>query len=404
MFEQVRQAIERLQCALRELDPSRVDGAQARRLVEDFAGIERLAAAGKAIAVRRVEEARAWAKDGGHRDVASWLAATTGTTVGQARATVETAARLEELPETEAALRAGELSALQANEVTAAAAVDPAAEQALLESARRDGVKGLKDNCARVKAAACVDEDARYEAVRQRRSVRSWQDPDGTGRIDVRGPVDATARVMIALEPYEKDFFKAVRDSGLRERPEALAFDALVALADEATSGGEGQKSRRDPTVVVRVDHSAFVRGHIEPGEVCEIAGVGPIPVSAARRLSNDAFLKALITDGEDVRAVSHLGRNIPARLRTAVEELYPECVIEGCHVNRHLQIDHNIPVEAQGPTALWNLNNLCAWHHHEETRLNLRLEGEGTRKRLVPGPSPPPAGRAPPARELALV
>jgi hypothetical protein len=131
--------------------------------------------------------------------------------------------------------------------------------------------------------------------------------------------------------------------------------------------------------------------------------------VTVARRLSNDAFLKALITDGEDVRAVSHLGRNIPARLRTAVEELYGECVVEGCHIKRHLQIDHNVPVEERGPTALWNLNRLCAWHHQEKTRLNLRLEGEGTRKRLVPSTRPPPDGPGPipPAkmqrRELTL-
>lgn len=141
---------------------------------------------------------------------------------------------------------------------------------------------------------------------------------------------------------------------------------------------------------------------------MCEIAGVGPIPVTVARRLSNDAFLKALITDGDDVRAVSHLGRNITARQRTTVEELYRECVVEGCHVNRHLQIDHNVPVEERGPTALWNLNRLCAWHHQEKTRLNLRLEGEGTRKRLVPASPPPPDGGRPSppakARELALV
>ena len=40
----------------------------------------------------------------------------------------------------------------------------------------------------------------------------------------------------------------------------------------------------------VRVDHSAFLRGHTEAGEVCEIAGVGPIPVSVAQRLADDAF------------------------------------------------------------------------------------------------------------------
>jgi hypothetical protein len=49
---------------VRDLDPWRLDGAQARRLVEELAGVERLAAAGKAIAMRRVDETRSWAKDG----------------------------------------------------------------------------------------------------------------------------------------------------------------------------------------------------------------------------------------------------------------------------------------------------------------------------------------------------
>lgn len=400
MFEQVRQANERLRGVVAELDPSLLDGTQARRLVEEFAAIERLAGAGKALAVRRVEETRAWADSGSFRDAAAWLAATGGTTVGHARATVETAAHLEEFPETEAALRGGELSEVQVNEVVSAAQADPSAERLLLDSAKRDGVRGLKDQCARVRAAACEDESARYQAIHDARSLRHWRDVDGTGRIDVRGPADATARVMAALQPYERDLFRASRDTGRRERSDALAFDALVALSSTAggETGGEGGCA-----VVVRVDHTAFRRGRTEAGEMCEVAGVGPIPVSVADRLSDDAILKALIVDGEDVRAVAHLGRTIPAKVRTAVEEMFPECAIEGCHVNWHLEIDHNVPISEGGPTALWNLRRLCGHHHEYKHAHNLHLEGEGTRQRFV-SRAPPPPGPAPPARELALV
>jgi 5-methylcytosine-specific restriction endonuclease McrA len=400
MFEQMRQAIDRLRGVVAELDSSRLDGSQARRLVEEFAGIERLAAAGKVLAMRRVEETRAWAEDGSFRDAAAWLAATGGTTVGHARAAVEAAARVEEFPETEAALRTGELSAVQVNEVVAAALADPSAERLLLDSARRDGVKGLKDQCARVRAAACPDEGARYRAIHEARSLRHWREVDGTGRIDMRGPADATARVMAALQPYERDLFRASRDAGRRERPDALAFDALVTLAGSTRLEKDGEASC---AVVVRVDHAAFRRGHTEAGEMCEVAGVGPIPVSVADRLSDDAILKAVIVDGEDVRAVAHVGRTIPAKLRTAVEEMYHECVIEGCHVNRHLEIDHNVSIAEGGPTALWNLRRLCAHHHQYKHAHDLRLEGEGTRQRFVPR-GPPPAGPASPARELALV
>jgi hypothetical protein len=90
----------------------------------------------------------------------------------------------------------------------------------------------LRNECARVKAAACVDEDERYERIRAGRSLRHWTDADGMGRIDVRGPVDATARVLARLAPYEQQLFDAARADDRRERSDALAFDALLALAD----------------------------------------------------------------------------------------------------------------------------------------------------------------------------
>ena len=154
---------------------------------------------------------------------------------------------------------------------------------------------------------------------------------------------------------------------------------------------------RRVPaTVVVRVDKAAFERGDTVDGEVCEIPGVGPIPVSVAQELSADAFLKALITDGTDVHAVSHPGRTRPARLVTALEELQPECVIAGCHVDRHLEIDHNVPVALGGRTELANLNRLCHHHHGLKTQRDLRVVGEGSQKRLVPADRAPPGSRSP--------
>lgn len=174
---------------------------------------------------------------------------------------------------------------------------------------------------------------------------------------------------MAALTPIEADLFDQARTREGQELPEALAFDAMVQMGDDSASVSLQSSGRRAPaTVVVRVDHSAFVRGDTVEGEVCEIPGVGPIPVKVAQQLCEDSILKAIVTDGTDVRSISHLGRTMPARLRTALEELQPECVIAGCNVDRHLQIDHNVPVAERGPTALWNLNRLCHHHHDQKT------------------------------------
>jgi hypothetical protein len=191
--------------------------------------------------------------------------------------------------------------------------------------------------------------------------------------------------MMAALRPFERELFKAARRSGCRERPDALAFDAL----SRALAAPAGSRAKVQTEHVVRVDHAALVRGSVEPGEICEIAGVGPIPVHVASRLLDDSFIKAVLVDGVDVLAVSHPGRSIPAHLRTALAELYQQCVIEGCEVSEHLENDHNLPVEFHGPTALWNLGRMCGHHHEHKHRHNLRLVGEGTRQRFVPADDP---------------
>ncbi len=260
-------------------------------------------------------------------------------------------------------------------------------------------MKGLKDECARVEAAASTDQAARYEHVRVMRYLRHRAISDVEGLLEMRGPLDVTAGVMAALEPYEKARFQDARAAGRREEPEALAFDALADLADDAAAARFVECPSRAPaTVVVRVDHSAFERGETESGEVCEIVGVGPVPVFVAQKLAGDSVMKALIHDGTDVVAVSHLGRTIPARLRTALVELFPECAIAGCHVSRHLEIDHNTLVSEHGPTAIWNLCRLCRFHHDHKHRHHERVEGEGTNRRLVPATSRPPP-RPPPEK-----
>jgi hypothetical protein len=392
MLEALRESITSLRLLLSTFDPARVDGAAAKGLTEAFAEVERLAAAGRTLAAGRVAETGAWTVDGGFRGPENWLASVTETTVGRARATIETAQRLGSLPETAATLRSGTLSDVQVDSIAAAATAEPRAERSLLRCAAAEGVKGLKDQCARVEAAASKDQAERYETARVRRFVSHRALSDVEGLLTMRGPIELTAGVMAALEPYEAELFDEARAAERREEPPALAFDAMVQLTDDVAGARFAESPSRAPaTIVTRVDHAAYVRGHTEPGEICEIVGVGPVPVAVVRRLADDAIFKALVHDGTDVLKVSHLGRTIPARLRTAVEELYPECVIEGCHTNRHLEIDHNQPVAEGGPTALWNLTRPCRHHHAYKHANNLRIEGEGTNRHFVAADRSPP-------------
>jgi hypothetical protein len=397
VFEVLEASVESVRGFAASLDASALSGEGAKRLVEVGAELERLAGGIRTVAAGRVATTGAWADEGEFRDAGAWMASVAGTTVGRARATIETAERLSTLPETASALLAGSLSEQQVEVIAAAASTNPDAETMLLRTARTDGVKGLRTEAARVEAAASTDQDERYRRAITRRYLRHRRLSDVEGMIEMRGPIDRTARVMAALEPIERELFEIARGSEIHELPEALAFDALVRLADDSARAATMSDGRRAPaTVVVRVDKAAFDRGTTVDGEVCEIPGVGPIPVSLAQQLSADAFLKALITDGTDVLAVSHPGRARPARLVTALEELQPECVIAGCHVNRHLEIDHNVPVTLGGRTELANLNRLCHHHHALKTQRDLRVVGDGLQKRLVPADRAPPGSRSP--------
>ena len=63
-------------------------------------------------------------------------------------------------------------------------------------------------------------------------------------------------------------------------------------------------------------DHTAIQRGYVEAGERCEIAGIGPIPVTTARALFNDARITVLGRQGTKVTTISSPERTIPAKLR----------------------------------------------------------------------------------------
>ena len=202
-------------------------------------------------------------------------------------------------------------------------------------------------------------------------------------RLDARLTPDDGAVVLASLEPHRQRIFKEARREGRREPTEAYAADALVALADAGRGAGEGsgarRRSSRGPraTIHVRVDHSALVRGHRESGETCDIPGVGPIPVAAARRLASDSVLKVILTDGEAVTAVAHAGRTIPSRLRTAVEARDPTCSVPDCDVREGLEIDHRVPVAEGGLASLDNLARICRWHHYLKTHCGYRLGGQ---------------------------
>jgi hypothetical protein len=365
------------------LDPERLTGPDADRLLDRFAEVERLAAAGKLLAARRVESSNSWRR-GGHRTAAAHVAQVTGTGLGPAINTLKTARRLGSLPATDKAVRDGALSEEQAREIAGAAALVPEAEQELVDAAGKQPMNVLKLRCRRVRATA-DDQAQRYDRLRSNRYLRHWTDDQGAVRFDARLTPDDGARVVEAIRAEAARQGREAARSGSREPADAHAADALLTLtagqlSDPAGSGEPDGRGRPGPgtMVHVRVDHAALVRGRVDPGEICEIPGIGPIPVAVARRLASDAILSVLVTDGVDVLAVGHAGRTIPAAIRRALTERDPVCVVPGCDATEALEIDHIVPIVDGGETALANLARLCRWHHYLKTHHGHRLRRVG--------------------------
>lgn len=385
-FQALRKVTADLRTALADLEPERLNGPDAARLLEVFSEIEKLASGGKVLVARRVETSNVWRR-AGHRSAAAHIAEATGTGLGPAITTLKAARQLDSLPVTEGAMREGRLSETQVKEIASAAILQPESEKELVEAAEKQPMTMLKLRCRRVKAVG-QGHKANYDAIHQGRYLRNWIDNDGAVRFDARLTPDIGARLLAAVKNESSRLANQARQAGLDEPAQALAADALVGLAcghtttDGSSPADSGRRDSRagsdagtpSAMVHVRVDHAALVRGHLESGEICEIPGIGPIPVEVARGLAVDSILSVLLVDGKDVTTVAHAGRTIPAALRRALCERDPTCVVPGCEEHERLEIDHVEPVAAGGETSLANLARLCHWHHYLKTHHRHRL------------------------------
>jgi hypothetical protein len=375
-------------------DPAVVMASDAMKLVKLFDQIERFGCAGKTLSIGRVAQT-GLCRQAGFRSPADWMADATDVGIGDAVRFVETAKALEHAEATAEAFKAGELSPRQAQVIAATAAVAPEMEAELLGAADRLSIRELDDKAKRLARARSVESDAeRASRLRSKRALRtSIEDGLGCGLWKV--PLADHARIMAAINEEKDRIFNDARRDGVRESAEAYTADALVAVAKKATGasggtgkGGDGRGSASDVKVIVRVDHSALIRGEVEPGEVCEIAGIGPVDLETVRGwVEGDAFKVAIATEGVDIRSIVHLGRQPIELQRTALQwHTAGTCAIEGCSSTARLEIDHVAEWSQTGRTTLDELARVCGHHHDLKTHNGYRFGpiGQNGKRRLI--------------------
>ena len=373
-----------LTAAVTALDLGSCLPSTAERLVVEGDQIERLGRAIKTLAAARVHEAGSWEKPG-VASPADWLAGATGTSKQDAQDTLDTGRNLRNLPATDAALRKGKLSPKQAKTVADAAAANPAAERDLLDTAQRDSLGALKNRARRAKAEADSDPEGTRKRIHANRSCRAWTDADGVGHLHASGPPEEIARLSARVTHQAAKRFDAARKAGAREPLEAYAFDALTDLVNQDGTGTP-LPAGSDAKIILRIDHAALLRGRVATGETCEIAGIGPVAVSVAREWMQDAFIAAVLTDGEAVTTVVHLGRKFTAKQKTALQWRDPECCIEGCTNTVRLEYDHDTGWAKTHTTTVDDADRLCHGDHKKKTAgWYLTAANANGKRRLIP-------------------
>jgi hypothetical protein len=402
-------------------DPQMVSAREAAELVDILSTIDHLAAAGLAQAGNRVAGTDLWRRDGA-TSAAAWLAQRTGTTTGEAVGLLKVGRAVEHAPDTLDALRKGAVSTSQAGPIAEVEKVAPDQAAPLIEKATSTptSVPEIRQEAAQIINGASGETDAdkrrRWQKVRHLRSGTTF-DGMGWGRWEL--PPLEHAEVMSFVRERAERLFQKARAEGRHEPPEAYAADALHQLASYARRcGAHADLGTADETgpadhirpamvpevddrweaakVIVKIDLGALLRGEVLPGEVCEIAGQGPIAVDDAwQAAEGGAFVAAVLTRGTTIERLYHFGRRPTALQRTGLEWFHGlQCSIDGCTSSARLEADHVAEWASTRITDLGDLTLACGLHHDMKTYQGFRFSepmANGKRRLIPPDANGPP-------------
>ena len=391
MHEDLVELVRGLRAALVDFEPEGFSGEACAVLVEELATTENVCAVARLRAAARAGACGVH-KERGFADVSDWMARVSGSTAGSAKAALDTAAALGAHPEVKAALGCGDLSLAQARELVRTEAECPGSAADLLDVAKQNSLKTLKER-ARDRRVRAIEPEELHSMQHAAMHARHWVNRLGNVRVELELPpefgVPFTNRLDAETDRVSQERRRAANKrrpdgsgelldhdsaSGMTQSRAQLAAEAFVRMCE---SGGKGKAHQAD--LVIVCDLRAYRRGRAEEGELCHIVGGGPIPVALAQELGRDAFLKAVLHDGVAIHTIAHFGRRYPAVLRTALMLGAPPdfegriCSEPGCDRRYHIETDHIDPCANGGKTSYENLASPCWPHHRIKTERDRR-------------------------------
>ena len=371
-FEHITDAIASLEKANADLEPELLTAQAARDLLAAYSKAKKLAVFGETLLARKIDDAEQ-------------LARVTGTSVGKAKATVETAKALRDCDAVSAAFGGGDISFEQASEIAKAERAQPGASRDLLQSAKTDSFRVLREKSRKVVLEA-EQHRGLTERQREARSARWREDDLGMIEVQMRMTPGLGTAVVNRAEAEARRLHREAKREGRAEPFERHLCDAFGTML---AGGGTRAKPTR-PELVVLVSHEVAKRGwsDVRDGELCKIPGVGPVSPSFAREIADDALLTALFYDGKDLRNIKRWSHDWPVEVRLALELGEPPgfdglCCVD-CGNRFRTEKDHDEPHVAGGLASLDNGKPRC-WACHKEKTKRDRKAGKLRPKRPLP-------------------
>jgi hypothetical protein len=155
---------------------------------------------------------------------------------------------------------------------------------------------------------------------------------------------------------------------------------------------------------LIIVNAESLRRGTTEGDELCEIEGIGPVSVAAAKELLSEGGFQYLVKEGFDIKTVTKSTRVISNCIDMALVVRDRVCARPGCGNRLGLERDHwRLDYGKDGPTELENLVRLCPDCHKLKTDGGWRLEGGPGAWEWVAPAKPPSAAQMARTRKVAV-
>jgi hypothetical protein len=367
----------------------------AQRVEVLFEELSELAGQRNAIDGRMVDIISELERDGlwgatGARSITSLVAWKTGITPNNAETVVAVARRAEDFPLCVEGLREGRLSLDQVGVIAGGAADGSDAHYAELAA-----VATVAQLRTAVKLEPKPEPETTPEAEPEpKRSFRKEVHADSTTyRITL--PRDEAATVDAAMQSHHDALIAQwKRDHEDAESEQTPPFpntvDAFMGLVEAGWDADVAARPHgQHTTVVVHVD---LDRDGEKPVAALHL---GPVLTAAERRyLTCDATCEVWFERHGQPIGAGRSARTVNRRLRRALEHRDRCCAVPGCGATRGLHAHHIVHWEDGGPTELWNLVLLCAFHHRLHHKGGITITGpahqlkvtDATGRELHPG------------------